>query len=113
MKSAEKGFTLLEMLIAMGLLTFVLTVFVVMIAVATQITIDNQRDLQRTYAELSILEMVRAEPRAFFADWSADSQGFLTIGGLNDEAVWEEGWEAHLEHEGTRVTVEVKPPNEG
>lgn len=112
MRSTEKGFTLLEMLIAMGLLTLILSIFVVMIAVAAKITIDNQRDLQRAYTEVSIFEMVIAEPGAFFTDWSDGTHDWITISGLDDPAVWKQGWVAHINHDGKKVTVEVELPNE-
>jgi prepilin-type N-terminal cleavage/methylation domain-containing protein len=62
MRMGNKGFTLLEMLIAMGVLATVLATFVVMIGVAGQIMANNRQEVQRAYTKLSVSEVVRSNP---------------------------------------------------
>lgn len=133
MRSTEKGFTLLEMLIAMGLLTFVLSTFVVMIGVAGQIMADNRRELQRTYARLAVSEVVRSNPyriivydaehpetqpviyNGFFPDSWPNGEGSrdiesITLAGT-DILEYSKGpgmnWNVVIEHEQRNVYVSV------
>lgn len=59
----DTGFTLLELVIAMGILAFILASFLVMISTAGQLMVNNKRDLQRAYTKLAVWEIVMSNPK--------------------------------------------------
>lgn len=134
MRSGKDGFTLLEMLIAMGILAFVLAVFLAMIVVAGQITAENRRDLQRAYTKLAVLEIVRSNPgctviineddpeedpdiyNGFFPTSWPEGSGFREIKSILVQGTdllrystkpLQEEWKAKVEHEQSKVYVSV------
>lgn len=135
MRTGEKGFTLLEMLIAMGVLATVLATFVVMIGVAGKIMANNRQEVQRAYTKLSVSEVVRSNPgriidideenpeeepeiiKGFFPDsWPNSSSpnpreiDSITVGGtdiLRYSAGSNMEWNAEIEHVQNKVYVNV------
>lgn len=135
MRTGEKGFTLLEMLIAMGVLATVLATFVVMIGVAGKIMANNRQEVQRAYTKLSVSEVVRSNPgriidideenpeeepeiiKGFFPDsWPNSSSpnpreiDSITVGGtdiLQYSARSDMEWNAEIEHVPGGVNIKI------
>lgn len=115
------GFTLIEVLIAVGVLAAVLTVMTGMVKVAYQLLGDSCRELQRAYTERSVLEIAAV----LAASGKLSSQGGevwvyplkIREEGVEKDLLLYEGpepkeWKAKIKYEGNRLSAQIYGRND-
>ncbi|NSW83973.1 MAG: prepilin-type N-terminal cleavage/methylation domain-containing protein [Syntrophothermus sp.] len=110
------GFTLIEVLIAVGVLVAVLTVMAGMVKVAYELLADSYRELQRAYTERSVLE-IAAVLAASGTLSPQESEVWVYPLKIREEGVEKdlllyEGpepkeWKAKIKYEGNRLSAQI------